>query len=267
MSFIPAKCTQCGATIEVDDAKDAGICRHCGTAYVTQKAIHNYNTYFTQNIVLGDVAGAGLLGGTALMTVSAAAEQCERLHQLKDYDALDKLAKDVMGKWPLSYVGYKYAIMNYRLYSRQNDSDYAQAVQTMVRAAAGLADWRHETQDLLKKMLERMTPEERENNKDFIENVKNIIYGYMRELKTALKRRPKIMGCIFASVSVVIAFLSILTATTGAFGSEDWLTFFGVALFILVPIAFVFCIVFLFSIGRLKYIPFIDEEMEVIKRM
>lgn len=45
MAFIPAKCTQCGANIEVDDTKDAGICKYCGTAFVTEKAITNYNTY------------------------------------------------------------------------------------------------------------------------------------------------------------------------------------------------------------------------------
>ncbi|BAL83020.1 hypothetical protein SELR_13120 [Selenomonas ruminantium subsp. lactilytica TAM6421] len=62
MSFIPAKCTQCGAEITVDDTKDAGICKYCGTAFVTEKAINNYNTYVTNdfsganvNIVKGDI--------------------------------------------------------------------------------------------------------------------------------------------------------------------------------------------------------------------
>ena len=49
MGFIPARCTQCGAAIEVDDTKEAGICKHCGTAFVTEKAINNYNTYVTNN--------------------------------------------------------------------------------------------------------------------------------------------------------------------------------------------------------------------------
>lgn len=50
MGFIPAKCTQCGANIEVDESKEAGICKYCGTAFVTEKAINNYNTYITNNI-------------------------------------------------------------------------------------------------------------------------------------------------------------------------------------------------------------------------
>ena len=43
MGFVAAKCTQCGANIEVDDTKEAGICKFCGTAFVTEKAINNYN--------------------------------------------------------------------------------------------------------------------------------------------------------------------------------------------------------------------------------
>ena len=70
MAFVAAKCTQCGASIEVDDSQDAGNCRHCGTAFVTQKVINNYNTYITQNItnkfeketILWS-GGTGMLGG------------------------------------------------------------------------------------------------------------------------------------------------------------------------------------------------------------
>lgn len=57
MGFVAAKCTKCGANIEVDDSKEAGICRYCGTAFVTEKAINNYNTYITNN---NDFAGANI---------------------------------------------------------------------------------------------------------------------------------------------------------------------------------------------------------------
>jgi DNA-directed RNA polymerase subunit RPC12/RpoP len=69
MAFIPARCTQCGANIEVDDTKDAGICKHCSTAFVTKKAINNYNTYVTNdftganvNVVGGDVNNYIIIG-------------------------------------------------------------------------------------------------------------------------------------------------------------------------------------------------------------
>ena len=57
MPFVAAKCTQCGANIEVDDSKEAGICKFCGTAFITEKAITNYNTYVTNN---NNFAGANI---------------------------------------------------------------------------------------------------------------------------------------------------------------------------------------------------------------
>ena len=42
--MVAAKCTQCGANITIDDTKEAGICEFCGTAFITEKVINNYNT-------------------------------------------------------------------------------------------------------------------------------------------------------------------------------------------------------------------------------
>lgn len=48
MAFVPAICTQCGASIEVDDTNEAGVCKYCGTAFITEKVINNYR--ITNNI-------------------------------------------------------------------------------------------------------------------------------------------------------------------------------------------------------------------------
>lgn len=58
MPLVAAKCTQCGANIEVDDTKEAGICKYCGTAFITEKAINNYITYITNN---NNFAGANVV--------------------------------------------------------------------------------------------------------------------------------------------------------------------------------------------------------------
>ena len=39
-----AKCTNCGANIEVNENSDAGVCKYCNAAYVTEKAIELYNS-------------------------------------------------------------------------------------------------------------------------------------------------------------------------------------------------------------------------------
>lgn len=53
MALVAAKCTQCGANLEVDETKEAGICKYCGTAFITEKAINNYNINNTVHIQSG----------------------------------------------------------------------------------------------------------------------------------------------------------------------------------------------------------------------
>lgn len=43
MALIPTRCTQCGANIEVDDSHETGRCQFCGTSFITEKVINNYN--------------------------------------------------------------------------------------------------------------------------------------------------------------------------------------------------------------------------------
>ena len=53
--LVSAKCTNCGANIEVDKGKEAGICPHCGSAYIVEKAINNFisnNVYNINNATL-----------------------------------------------------------------------------------------------------------------------------------------------------------------------------------------------------------------------
>ena len=44
MPLVNAKCTNCGANLQVDNTKDAAICQYCGSAYIVEKAVNNYNT-------------------------------------------------------------------------------------------------------------------------------------------------------------------------------------------------------------------------------
>ena len=43
MPFVNAKCTNCGGSLEVDNTKDAWICSYCGSPFIVEKAINNYN--------------------------------------------------------------------------------------------------------------------------------------------------------------------------------------------------------------------------------
>lgn len=57
MSIVAAKCPQCGANLQVDNSKEAGICPSCGTPFITEKAVNNYQVQVTQNI--GTVINVG----------------------------------------------------------------------------------------------------------------------------------------------------------------------------------------------------------------
>ena len=46
MNFMPlvdAKCTNCGGKLKVDSEREASICEFCGSAFIVEKAINNYN--------------------------------------------------------------------------------------------------------------------------------------------------------------------------------------------------------------------------------
>ena len=87
MSLKPAICTQCGGQIEVDDSKEAGICQFCGTAFITEKVIHQY---VTQNNFAG--ATINIQGGVddenLYMLARRAVEQNNIADILKYYGQL-----------------------------------------------------------------------------------------------------------------------------------------------------------------------------------
>ncbi len=60
MALVAAICTQCGANIEVDATREAGICKYCGTAFITEKAINNYNTINNYNIANANITISGI---------------------------------------------------------------------------------------------------------------------------------------------------------------------------------------------------------------
>ena len=107
MPLVPAICTQCGAQIEVDDTCEAGICKHCGTAFITEKAINNYTTNITNHIVNNNnFAGANV-------TIQSDAEDIEQLiKRAKAFETLNEFGKalnvyrEITSKYPMDYRGW-----------------------------------------------------------------------------------------------------------------------------------------------------------------
>lgn len=52
--IVPAKCTNCGAPLEVNPKESAAICPYCKSAYIVDQAIKEYNVSMSGNINVGN---------------------------------------------------------------------------------------------------------------------------------------------------------------------------------------------------------------------
>ena len=43
VKFVPGVCPKCGGQLEVDPTQEAAVCKYCGTPFIVDKAIQNYN--------------------------------------------------------------------------------------------------------------------------------------------------------------------------------------------------------------------------------
>ena len=55
LKMVPAKCTQCGGVVEVDEAKKTAECPFCGMTFVIEDAVKDYNVSFNVNDAVKDV--------------------------------------------------------------------------------------------------------------------------------------------------------------------------------------------------------------------
>ena len=57
MPIVAAKCTQCGADVQVDNSQEAAVCKYCGTPFIVETAINNF--HITQNFAGANVTIMG----------------------------------------------------------------------------------------------------------------------------------------------------------------------------------------------------------------
>ncbi len=102
MALVAAICTQCGAQIQVDNTHEAGICKYCGTAFITEKVINHYTTYITNH---NNFSGANINMNIAneLEQIISAAKGFQRL---KEYNKALEIYKIVIEKFPQDVRGW-----------------------------------------------------------------------------------------------------------------------------------------------------------------
>lgn len=131
MALKPAICTQCGADIEVDDAKEAGICKYCGTPFITEKVIANYtNNYTTVNNITNNVTK--IIHGKESDDAENAFNRGLTNLKLKKYseaednfekatDLSPEVSKYYMYKFIAKTRGFKYSTFPVDVSSEEND--------------------------------------------------------------------------------------------------------------------------------------------------
>jgi hypothetical protein len=58
MKLVSAKCPSCNASIETDPTKEAGVCKYCNTAFITEKAINHTNYSIGRDNITQNFLGA-----------------------------------------------------------------------------------------------------------------------------------------------------------------------------------------------------------------
>lgn len=99
MGFVAAICTQCGAQISVDESKDAGICQHCGTAFVTEKVIKQYNSYVSNNY-----SGPNFFMG--VNDIETDIRNADKLLELRDYERAKLQYEKIISNYPADHRGW-----------------------------------------------------------------------------------------------------------------------------------------------------------------
>ena len=100
MTLVPAKCTQCGATLRLDPAADAAVCPFCNTPFVVEKAVNYYNARTT----IGSVGHVEHLHVDDARSVEARLRSAEdslvKLHDYGEaYRVFKSVAADSAGEW------------------------------------------------------------------------------------------------------------------------------------------------------------------------
>ncbi len=99
MGLVDAKCTNCGAVLQVDADKEAAICPYCNSAYIVEKAINNFN--ITNNVNVQN-AVINMNGGVIQMADTVDIDGC--LKRGKDslrffqFDEAEKSFRKVLDK-------------------------------------------------------------------------------------------------------------------------------------------------------------------------
>ncbi len=125
MGLIPAKCTQCGGNIKVDDTKEAGVCEFCGTEFIMEKVVNYYQISAGNVIVDSDNINR------SNYDIEAALKTVDKFMTSKLYNDAEELIKQIIQNAPYDYRGWwQMALLAYHQkgYWFDNNKNYEKAL-------------------------------------------------------------------------------------------------------------------------------------------
>ncbi len=104
MPLSRAQCTNCGANLSVDNSKDAAICPFCGTAYIVEKAIQNFNISKAESVT------------DKCRRLMIRAKQCAQIGDYKNAQAYYRQIIDLNPCDAQAFIGALFCIFNVNSY-------------------------------------------------------------------------------------------------------------------------------------------------------
>lgn len=104
MPLVNAMCTNCNGNLQVDSSKDAAICPYCGSAYIVEKAVNNYNiTNNNTNNNTNYINSANInMGSDSVDQLAEAAMKCVKAQQ---YSMAQEYFIKISKQYPSDYRG------------------------------------------------------------------------------------------------------------------------------------------------------------------
>ncbi len=178
MGFVAARCTSCGANITVDEGKEAGICQYCGTAFVTEKVINNYNT-FIQNTNY-------IQNATIVNDSNMESEKKSILHYMRtnNYAAAKSEIDEFISNFPYSAFGYEQKIL-YSIKLLDKISLNGNAIE----AKADLVLLKHNISSDYKDFLNVATPDEQKPVKIIVDEFDKRLQALLTQADIAIDKQ------------------------------------------------------------------------------
>ncbi len=230
MSLVPAKCTQCGANLDVDSSQEAAVCPHCDTPFITEKAINNYNTTNVTNI---DTINAEVINVESSDSATNLARTAETLVNFGEWDKAREIYGRITQMYPYDWRGW-YGLLqtnthNFELYF-EGCQEYSDLVGLYERLLAvtdnslpivsSVKEYLAITHEKVKTTLSNNYKRDQQflETKIAEENaqIKNDIACELQDERSFGSKITKVIWCAWVVIAFLITLISsINTVTTG----------------------------------------------------